>query len=165
MVEPIGGEVPDSKALIQSCLMEALKVYLQGLVVAISGGLYYTTYLLLLPDYKMIWMTLGFVFVSYILGIINCRLTNYLWSYDSRYSELFLLGQGLLLMFMSVIVLGVTTTVYTIQIDGGTQVGSLLQFQLGIATTLISPPFYGILAKEAASSGIGQLNRAQTGAD
>lgn len=150
-VEPDQGETSDSMASTDSRLMKVLKIYLQGLVVAVFGLLFYVVVLWLPRDYNPTGFLLGFLVGSYVLGTINSRVSMRFWSQDHKFSYLTILGQGAILLFISIIVLSSATTVVVIQVVGGPQIDPVFQVQLGLAATLISPPFYGLLAKDVAS--------------
>jgi len=150
-VEPNQGEIYESMASTDSLLMKALKIYLQGLVIAVFGLLNYVVVWWLPRDYNPTGFLLGFLVGSYVLGTVNSRVSMRFWSQGHRFSGLTVLGQGAVLMFICMIVLSGATTVVVIQVVGGPQVDPFFQIQLAFWTTLISPPFYGLLARDVAS--------------
>jgi hypothetical protein len=150
-MESVQGKTHDSMVSIRSHLVTALNIYIQGLVVAVFGALFYFVNLWIPLEYKWAGFVLGFGIFSYALGTVNSRGTKRFWSEEHRFSSLTLLGQGAVLLFISIFVLVCATTVFTIQMVGGPQVDPFFQIQLGVAATLISPPFYGLLARNAAS--------------
>ncbi len=150
-VEPEQGVTYDSMAWTYSLLMKALKIYLQGLVVAVFGLLHYVLVMWLPLDYKTTGFLLGFLAGSCILGTLNSRVSMRFWAQEHRFSGLTVLGQGAVLLFICMIVLSGATTVFVVQIAGGPQVDPFFQIQLALVATLISPPFYGLLAREVAS--------------
>ncbi|MHA2377647.1 MAG: hypothetical protein ACXADO_03200 [Candidatus Thorarchaeota archaeon] len=160
-VDSVQGEIRDSRASTGSRLTTALNIYLQGLVVAVFGALFYAVFLWLPLDYRTTGLMVGFWVGSYVLGAVNSRLSRRFWSQDHRFSDLTLLGQGAVLLFVCMIVLASATTVYTIQVVGGPQIDPVFQIQLGLAATLIAPPLYGHLAKDVASWRISPSDRAR----
>lgn len=83
------------------------------------------------------------------------------WSQDYRFSDLTVLGQGAVLMFICMVVLSSATSVFVIQVAGGPQIDPVVLIQLGLAATLLSPPFYGLLARDVASWRISLSDRAR----
>jgi hypothetical protein len=154
------GEIGDSTALTGSRLTTALNIYLQGLVVAVFGALFYVVFLWLPDEYRTTGLMVCFWVGAYVLGELNSIITRRFWSRDHRFSVLTLLGQGAFLLFVCMIVLASATAVFTIQVVGGPQIDPIVQIQLGLAATLISPPFYGYPAKEVASWRISPSDRA-----
>jgi hypothetical protein len=150
-VEADQGAIYGSMASTDSLLMKALKIYLQGLVIAVFGLLFYVGTPWLPLDYKVTGFILAFLAISYVLGIINSRVSKRFWAQGYRFSGLTVIGQGAVLMFICMIVLSGATTVVVIQVVGGPQVDPFFQIQLAFWTTLISPPFYGLLARDVAS--------------
>jgi hypothetical protein len=144
-----------------SRLTTALNIYLQGLVVALFGAVFYVVSVWLPMSYRTTGFMIGFWVGAYVLGVVNSRITGRFWSQDHRFSDLTLLGQGAVLMFVCMIVLASATTVFTIQSVGGPQIDPIFQIQLGLAATLIAPPFYGHLAKDVASWRISPSDRAR----
>jgi hypothetical protein len=137
----------------------ALNFYLQGLVIAVLGALVYVAYLWLPLDYRNGGSLVGFWICAYVLGVVNSRIAGRFWPKDYRYSNLTLLGQGAILLFITMIVLASATTVITIQMIPGPQVDPMFQIQLGLAATLMAPPFYGYLARDVASWRISPTDR------
>ena len=143
----------------RSRLTAALNLYLQGLVIAVFGALFYVAFLWFPLDYRNVGLLVSFWICAYVLGAVNSRVVGRFWYQDYRYSILTLLGQGAILLFVSMIVVASATTVYTIQMIPGVQVDPMFQIQLGLAATLISPPFYGPLARIVASWRISPSDR------
>jgi len=142
-----------------SSLTTAVSFYLQGLVIAVFGALFYAAFILVPSDYRTTGLLIGFWVSSYVLGAVNSRISRRFWSQYYRYSNLTILGQGAVLLFVSMIVVASATTVYTIQMIPGVQVDPMFQIQLGLAATLISPPLYGLLAMNVASWRISPSDR------
>jgi hypothetical protein len=160
VVEPVRGEIYDSVASTDSRLMKALKIYLQGLVVAVFGLLVYVVFLWLPLDYLTTVFLLGLLVGSPVLGTVNSRISMRFWSQDHRFSSLTVLGQGAVLMFICMGVLSdaITSVVFAV-VGGWVQYG--FNFQWALALTLILPPFYGFIAKEVASWRISPSDRAR----
>jgi hypothetical protein len=144
-------ETYDSAATKDSTLKKFLKAYAQGLVVAIFGFLLCLMVLWYPLNYKATGFIPVFLVFSYLLGITNARVSGSFWSQNYRSTNLKLLGQGAVLLLISIIVLSAFTTVVTIQIEGGPQIDPLFQIRMALAVTLITPPFYGLIAKSVAS--------------
>jgi hypothetical protein len=136
-----------------------LNFYLQGLVIAVFGALFYALFMLVPSGYRTTGLLIVFWVSSYVLGAVNSRISRRFWFQDHRFSVLTLLGQGTVLLFVSMIVVASATTVLTIQMIPGVQVDPMFQIQLGLAATLISPPFYGLLARDVASWRISPSDR------
>lgn len=141
----------DSAATKDSTLKKFWKFYSQGLIVAIFGFLLYLIVLWYPLNYKATGFIPFFLVFSYLLGITNLRVSRRFWYQNHRFSNLTLLGQGAVLLLISIIVLSVFTTVVTIQIEGGPQIDPLFQIWMALAVTLIAPPFYGLFAKSVSS--------------
>ena len=141
-VKPNQEEIYDSVTSTDSLLVKALHIYLQGLVVAVFGFLLFVMTFWLPLDYVTTGFMFGFLIGSYVLGCINSRVTRRFWSQDYRFSNLTLLGQGVVLMFITIIVLSSAASVFVIQIANGPQIDPLFQMQLGFVATLIAPPFF-----------------------
>lgn len=141
----------DSATTKDSALKKFLKVYAQGLVVAIIGFLLYLMVLWYPLNYKVTGFIPCFLVFSYLLGITNSKVSRRFWSQNYRVSNLTRLGQGALLLLICIIVLSAFTTVYTIQIEGGPQIDPLFQIQMALVVTLVVPPFYGLFAKSVSS--------------
>lgn len=149
--EPVLEESNDSMWLIHSHFRAALNIYLQGLVMAVFGAVFYVLISWFPLEYKAAGFIIGFLIDSYVLVSINSGVTMRFWAQDFRFSRFTVLGQGVVLLFVCILVLTCATTVVTIQIEGGTQIDPFFQLQMGLGATLISPPFYGLLARNVAS--------------
>ena len=160
VVEPVRVEINDSVASINSRLMKALKIYLQGLVVAVFGLLVYVVFLWLPLDYLTTVFLLGLLVGSPVLGTVNSRISMRFWSQDHRFSSLTVLAQGAVLMFICMGVLSDAISFVVLLIVGG-QVQYGFNFQWALTLTLILPPFYGFIAKEVASWRISPSDRAR----
>jgi len=156
--ELVRREINDSVAPTDSHLMKALKFYLQGLVVAVFGLLFYVVLFWLPLDYQRTGLLLGFLVSSYVLGTVNSRISMRFWSQDHRFSSLTVLGQGAVLMFICMGVLSdaITSIVFAV-VGGWVQYG--FNFQWALTLTLILPPFYGFIAKDVASWRINPSDR------
>ncbi len=152
------GEIPYSTASTDSRIVSTLYIYLQGLVVALFGALLSVVIWWIPNGYKVQGFMLGFLVGSYLLGIVNSRVTERFWSKVYRFSKFAVLVQGAILLFICMVVLSSATTVFIIQIAGGPQIDPFYQIQLGIGATLISPPLYGLLARSVASWKISLLD-------
>jgi len=141
----------DSAATKDSALKKFLKLYAQGLVVAILGFLLYLMVLWYPLNYKATGFIPVFLVFSYLLGITNARVSGRFWSQNYRSTNLKLLGQGAVLLLISIFILSVFTTVFTIQIEGGPQIDPLFQIRMALVITLVAPPFYGLFAKSVSS--------------
>ncbi|MFQ5834188.1 MAG: hypothetical protein ACE5H4_15905 [Candidatus Thorarchaeota archaeon] len=161
--ETIGGELDTTTQFRHSRLTTVLYIYLQGLVVAVFGALFYIVFLWLPISHKTLGALIMFWVVFYLLGAVNNRISKRFWFLDYEFSVLTILGQGAILLLLSVIVLSGATTVFTIHMVGGPQIDPVFQIQLGIAATLIAPPFYGLLARDVTSWRIGPSDRRSRG--
>ncbi len=161
--EGVRGELDRGIQPTHSRLTVALYIYLQGLVVAVFGALFYIVFLWLPITHKTLGALIMFWVVFYLLGAINRGISKRFWFLDHDFSVLTILGQGAVLLLLAVIVLSSATTVFTIQMVGGPQVDPVFQIQLGIAATLIAPPFYGLLARDVASWRISPSDRLSSG--
>ncbi len=157
-IESAKGEIRYSTASTDSHVVSALYIYLQGLVVALFGALLSVVIWWIPYGYKVQGFMLGFLVGSYLLGIVNSRVTKRFWSKVYRFSKFTVLVQGAILLFICMVVLSSVATVFIIQIADGPQIDPFYQIQLGVGATLISPPFYGLLARSVDSWKINLLD-------